>query len=96
MVKKVKEMFSSFDLVGSMSQTDAIMDGIQTILGKPFPDHKIPPQASVHSNIPRLFNVTDSDMAYICEVNKMDVELHRSLFPGVPQICDEITKGIRK
>jgi hypothetical protein len=92
MVEKVKEMLSYFDLVGEMSQIGGIIDGIHTILGTTFPNREFPPQPSLHTHIPKHFNVTDSDMAYICEVNKMDLELHRSLFPGAPRTCDEIMK----
>jgi hypothetical protein len=92
MVKKVKEMLSYFDLVGEMSQIERIIDGIHTILGTTFPNREFPPQPSLHTHIPKYFNVTDSDMAYICEVNKMDLEMHRRLFPGAPRTCDEVMK----
>jgi hypothetical protein len=95
MVDKVKKMLQYFDVVGHMSQMDAIMDAMDTVIGKPFPNHKLPEVESRHTDVTKHFNVTDSDMAYICEVNKMDVELHRSLFPGVPQKCDDFMKRKR-
>jgi hypothetical protein len=94
MVEKVVEMLSYFDLVGDMSQRRVISDGIHTILSKP--EHKFPPQPKpsipTQNKILKYFDVTDSDMAYICKVNKMDLEFHRRLFPGAPRTCDEVMK----
>jgi hypothetical protein len=87
MVAQVKEMFARFDLVGDMRNVVGIMQTVRHILVPEIPMEKKVP----HSNLmtKTYFKVSDDDKKYICEMNKADNDLYRSLF-GLPTKCDEL------